>query len=318
MPDPRPEVFLGDLVRAMRRLGLDEQDEVDRAAVFLQLAVVRGPGPAVLETPSGGRGAAVGETVVAEASAAEPAGAGAAPALAAPEAVPSRMRITSTGDSPAPHAFLAGTLALGPPSEGRELPVPAPLFHPRWERALVSAAAASPERTGAVDVAKVVRRLARVEPVDVLPRRVRASLRLGAHVLIDVGNGMVPFVGDRHRLVETLRRVVGADRTPVLRFVGTPDTAGRGPRDRWARFEPTPGRPVILISDLGAAPSPDRASTARWVAFANRMREAGCRVVAFSPYPARRVPALAGRMLVVFWDGQTFPGSVARRARERW
>jgi hypothetical protein len=194
---------------------------------------------------------------------------------------------------------------------------PAPLFVPRWERAIVSAAVAVPEQSGPVDVREVVRRLARAEAITLLPRQRRPSLRAGAHVLVDVGRGMLPFTADRVQLLKALRRVVGADRTPMARFVGTPSRGcGGSRRDRWKPFEPAPGRPVVLATDLGIARTSDAASQDEWLVFLRRMQAAGCRVTAFIPYPPVRVPSpLARFVTIVFWDRATSPGQVARIAR---
>jgi hypothetical protein len=313
----RPEIFLGDLVRVVGRVAHDA-GEVHRAAVLLGLAgsIESGPTGPVAATIPGGPGAGAPQGAPGPGPVAEQASTPVA------ERSPRPLRsVRVIVDAPAarPAAdFLAGRDVLpAPPLEESDPPAPAPLFRPRWERALVAAAISVAAPGGAVDLDEVVRRMARARPITRLPLRQRPSLRQGAHVLIDTGKAMLAFFDDRRLLAANLRRVVGTDRTTVARFVGTPARgAGSGAAADWAPFVPAPGRPVVLVSDLGVAPSPDRAGADEWLAFAAGMADAGCRVVAISPYPASRVPpALAAAVTGVVWDASTGPGQVARASR---
>jgi hypothetical protein len=317
---PGPEIFLGDLVRVARRVAHDT-GQVRRAAELLGLAGSVTAGPATVPT-TGATAEAVGEGATAPDPAAIPS---ADSSAVAPDAWLDRpvRSVRTVIDAPAARPaeeFLAGMDVLpAPPLDEVDPPPPEPLFQPRWERALIAGALARPGAGGAVDLDEVVRRMAEQRPIASLPRRQRPSLRQGAHVLLDTGRAMLAFFDDRRRLAATLRRVVGTDRTTVSRFVGTPlRGAGTGAVEDWAPFTPTPGKPVVLLSDLGVAPSPDRAGVEEWLAFVARMGEVGCPVVAFAPYPAARVPAaLTTAVNVVFWDGSTGPGHVAREARRR-
>ncbi len=317
MPGLPPEIFLGDLVRVAGSPDPVVSGDVGRAARALglatphELAATTGAAVDARMTEIGlGPGLPEPEGALAQ----QPALTGEAPATGY---VPSRRTVHPAPIAPSAQLFLSGVDALASPPADADPPPPPPLFVPRWERALISTAVATREATGTVDVPAVVRRLAAGEALTSVPRRSRPSLRSGAHVLLDVGVGMLPFTADRTALVASLRRFIGRDRTTVDRFVGTPlHGVGSGPRNRRRRFEPTPGRPVVLVSDLGVAGAPDAADPAEWLAFLSSMRERGCRTIAFMPYPASRLaPAVGQRLSPVFWDRSTSPGRVARQVR---
>ncbi len=258
MPGLPPEIFLGDLVRVAGSPDPVVSGDVGRAARALglatphELAATTGAAVDARMTEIGlGPGLPEPEGALAQ----QPALTGEAPATGY---VPSRRTVHPAPIAPSAQLFLSGVDALASPPADADPPPPPPLFVPRWERALISTAVATREATGTVDVPAVVRRLAAGEALTSVPRRSRPSLRSGAHVLLDVGVGMLPFTADRTALVASLRRFIGRDRTTVDRFVGTPlHGVGSGPRNRRRRFEPTPGRPVVLVSDLGVAGAPD-------------------------------------------------------------
>ena len=68
-----------------------------------------------------------------------------------------------------------------------------------------------------------------------------------------LGESMQPFALDQQILRDALLRVVGRDRVEVALFDGCPlRSFGLGPRDEWHEYEPpTPGTPVVVVTDLG-------------------------------------------------------------------
>ena len=78
----------------------------------------------------------------------------------------------------------------------------APLFDPRWTRELLASLLATEVADGRLDEAAAIALIAAGRPLDPFPQLTRRSLRRGAQVLVDVGEGMEPFVDDAWDLVE--------------------------------------------------------------------------------------------------------------------
>lgn len=185
------------------------------------------------------------------------------------------------------------------------------LFTPRWARGILTIALETRRvDDGPIDVDEAVRQAASGRSITELPRLPWPTNRFGAQVLLDMGPGMLPFRGDQSQLQAFVSRLVGRDRTTVLRFAGCPSRGvGVGSRTSWRGYEPPRrGRPVVVVSDLGVAPtdSTDSAPVDEWLAFSADLRRAGCLLVAFVPYPTGRVPAELRRSIaVVPWDRST-------------
>ena len=187
-----------------------------------------------------------------------------------------------------------------------------PLFLPRWSRGILSAACATTRAgdDGAVDLDALIDLLARGEVIDRPPYRPWPTLRRGVQILADCGEGMAPFTPDVRHLVEQIRNVAGRDRVPAATFTGCPGRTADGMGARARAWEPSsPGTVVVLITDLGIGRpmlSLDPAGEEEWLAFARRMRRAGCPLVAFVPYPRSRWPGrLEKAMTIVQWDRTT-------------
>ena len=212
--------------------------------------------------------------------------------------------------------------SLPPPSRPAPrsalLPARLALFQPRWTRSLLGAALATERDEGEVDVDALVDILARRASLRELPRRPTRTLRLGAQLFVDRGDGMLPFRRDVAQILARLERLlVGALETHAFdgdpRRVIAPQPTGSVPAPL-----PRPGTPVIAIGDLGAG-DPWRSSVAAWVAWAARVRQHGCPLVVVTPLArARWPPALARLATLVFWDRSTRSSAVHRaRARRR-
>jgi hypothetical protein len=190
------------------------------------------------------------------------------------------------------------------------------LLPPLARTAILAGALSMRAREGEVDLPEVVETLARGQPLKHLPRLPVPTLRRGIQLLVDVGEGMLPFARDRAELVEAIQHLV--PRTELKMFVGCPSRgSGSGARSQkgWPRWRPPArGTPVVLLSDLGLGGpqlSLDRALSAEWLAFCARARRAGCPLVAFVPYERQRWPRpLARAMILVTWDRGTTAGQV--------
>lgn len=243
------------------------------------------------------------------------------PVLPPPSGPPMATELVSLPDMPPPSlAWLGDRLPLTLASIGDDNGVPIdPLFPPAWTTHIITAALATDDNHGALDVEALVTQLARGEPVRALQYLPERTLRRGAQILCDHSDAMLPFRPDEAQLINRIRRVLG-DCVDVLRFAGLPWRVGAGARRRWTAWKPpSQGTPVVLVTDLGIGRAPGdsaRAAPSAWHEFASAVAAAGCPLVAFVPYPPHRWPeALLGALAIIMWDRST-AASTASRARE--
>ena len=313
--DVPPAISVADVVRAVSRLR--PADEATREAVAALLGVAV-PEPAV---PS----PLPAETAIAADEADE---ADEADYAAGDDLTPAWPAGTAPSGPPVPSTLREGTreavawpvssLTIDPEaSEETEPDLPLwPLLVPRWTRGILSAACATTRAgdDGAVDLEALVGMLARGEVIDRPPYRPWPTLRRGVQILADVGEGMTPFTPDVRHLVEQIRNVAGRDHAPAATFTGCPGRKN-GEDERWD--PPAPGTVIVLITDLGIGRpmlSLDPAGPGEWLAFARRVRRAGCPLVAFVPYPRSRWPRrLEEVMTILEWDRATTAAVVRAR-----
>jgi hypothetical protein len=154
-----------------------------------------------------------------------------------------------------------------------------------------------------VDVPALVEQLASGQAVSELPRLAQATLRFGAHVLVDRSDGMSLFWRDQRTLVDAIRNVVGAALTDVSVITGSPRRMHR------KHQHPAPGRAVLALAGFGIRRG--RAERDVWEAYVSWLRQRDCRVVALVPFTRDRWPAwLTALMPVVCWDRVTTIGAV--------
>lgn len=202
-----------------------------------------------------------------------------------------------------------------------DLPVFDPLFEPLWTRNIVAAAVATRLPKGPVDMPDLIDRIAWGRPVYAIPRFPQSSLFRGAQILVDIGEGMELFYRDQEHLLYEIRQAIGKESISTLRFRDNPFRgAGPGPVWTWQPYVlPAPGTPVMVISDLGIGGpllNPDRSSIDEWLAFARKLREQSCPLIAFVPYPENRWPSeLVKQIALVCWDRSTTVGTICRKIR---
>ena len=198
-----------------------------------------------------------------------------------------------------------------------------PLLTPKWTFGVIHSAAATPSPRGPIDVDRLVDEMARLRPVEAVPRRTRDSLHRGIQLLIDIGDGMQPFRRDQRELSDTIVRLVGDEHVDQLRFRGCPtvgDGAGPGPLNTWATYRPPEAlTPVVVLGDLGlaAAPgTPRHGVLDQWVLLADRLHRSASRIAAFVPYPADRYPPdIRSRISLILWDRTTDVSAVRHAIR---
>ena len=307
----RTGTWLGDVADVVRVLGLTAEDDIQKVAAMLGLVYAE-TAEAAPEPDT------IADTVPDSSPVPAPAVPGgphvsrlrALAPLALPVLEPER---TQPPDEPETSA--------GPvlPEENENGVAAALPFRPLLRRRTAAGAAAALVQTWApgsrIDERRAVAFLARRRPVRVLPRRPRLSLHRGVLVLADLSEALDPYGRDQQYVVALVQRVAGRHVAPAGSFENCPS------RGVWLlpRSAAVPGRPVLLLTDLGLGgpqAQPARASTAEWVAYAHRVARAGSPAIALIPYPLDQVPAaIRRRMAVVRWDRASV--SAVQRARRR-
>lgn len=181
-----------------------------------------------------------------------------------------------------------------------------PLLRPQSKRAILSAALSTDIPAG-IDIRRTIALLVRREPLDRLPMRTRRSARRGVQLLLDKGSGMTPFLADQAAMTGWIQAVAGAQRVQVESFIGSPRQGVLdGFNERRKHSFPSPGTPIVLLSDLGIGRPPaldDAAPVDEWLAFAQAARQAQCPVLAFVPYAPGRWPRRLRRVMTMLqWD----------------
>jgi hypothetical protein len=182
-----------------------------------------------------------------------------------------------------------------------------PLFDERWTREVLSALLATEHADGRLDEDAAVRRIARGLPLDPLPLVLRRSLRRGAQVLVDVGEGMEPFIDDAWELVRRVQRLVGEGSVTTSAFWDAPLRGVGAALEDYAA--PPPQCPVLAVTDAGIGGPPVRLERSRpdeWLELADQLGERGSPLILVVPYPLERWPGQLRRtLLMVEWDRTT-------------
>lgn len=233
-----------------------------------------------------------------------------------------RLEVLDT--SPVPRTLPAWVESAEPMAPARELDRPPPrvepLLAPRQSRGIVAAALATRVAEGPLDVGAILERLARLEPVDALPRLPLATLRRGVQLLLDRSAAMQPYAADRDELAARIGAVAGTSGVQTRHFFGAPVRGVYLPGGEqpvpWT--PPAPATPVVLVSTFGIGGpmlDPERSTRHEWLALARVCRARGCPVVAFVPFAPRRWDrAVAREITMIHWDRPTTVGAVRRAA----
>ncbi|MFD3969926.1 hypothetical protein [Streptomyces cyaneofuscatus] len=313
-------IWVGDLARALTRLGVDQDDgeKVRRIVALLGLrGSVSGPEPA----PQW-RAPAVPEAEE-ERSAAPPASPRAPDADAPPENLDS---LPSTADGTAGPLPLLTPLAadsdtrpewrfpaLAERGDGPAEAEPGhhSLLPPNSETATLQTVLSRTVPEGEIDTHRLLEEFATGRPLQELPRLPVRTLRFGTQVLVDLGPGMEMFARDQEELVNRITVIVGRHATDVLYFAGSPlNHAGPGAGWTWRPYRPpAAGTRVLILSGFGCnLPGAGPVTTVwqEWQELTALLRRSGCRPAALIPLPPDRFPApLTSLMPVVSWDRST-------------
>jgi hypothetical protein len=197
---------------------------------------------------------------------------------------------------------------------------PPPIFASGTSRALLAAALSTMREGSELDVDRATDVMATRRWLDSIPYRRVPTLRRGAQVLIDESDAMNPFRHDVDHLLHVLDRLFGRGHLTVRRFRYCPgrDVWEAATSERQAWQPPTRGAPVVVVSDVGLTTSLDldSASVPEWQAFAGRVRESACPLVALTPIGPPWPLALARATAFVHWSERTTARQIARALRE--
>jgi hypothetical protein len=328
------EIFLGDLLAAVRRL--EATDPADRKAIAellgfeLATTATRGtPTARSRTTPTESR-----EPSTEPAARRAPEGAGRRAPPVRPAPAPQSLRglaprripqprpsqlttLSASAAAPPPHWVVNATALPAPDRAGAPPPDrPQPLLLPRWTAGVLQVMLATEAESTAVDIERTIDALARQRVLRDLPRRREPTLRRGVQLLVEAGTAMAPFRGDLDDATRAVRRVVGDEAVETLYFAGSPlRGAGPGPRVDWKPYEPPRRpRPILVLGDLGVHRprlGDESATPSEWLAFIETAAAAQCRVVVLTPYPVSRLaPPLRRAVDVVTWDRTTTASNV--------
>jgi hypothetical protein len=220
--------------------------------------------------------------------------------------LPRRPRLTpaelATAGPPRPLRGQVADLLPAPDSQPGQ---PEPLFQPAHQRAVLSTLASVNRPGHDFDIAALVELAARREPIGRVPRKLEPTTRLGVQLLVDHGPSMGPFRPDLRLLAAALRRVVGQNAVEVQAFRGS-----------LASYEPASGgRPILVATDLGIAPTGGAVRPAEWLALARRAKVVGSPLIVLVPYPPSRWPTWARHLTLVHWDRPTSARHAQQAAR---
>jgi hypothetical protein len=221
-------------------------------------------------------------------------------------AIRARMRIEDAGE-PAPDWVGAVEAFDLPVSRPVAIP-PQPPLPALTARASLGTVAATRRATRRLDVRKLIRRAAQLQPFSPPPLLAELRTAPALQLLVDRGEGMEPYAADVRFLVRQLTDVAGRDRVERHTFVRTP-LEGVDPdpfSDEAEPWRPAAAGLVIAITDLGAGGplgSVDRGSAREWCRVAETAAQHGDLLRVLTPFGPGSVPdELTGIADVFGWD----------------
>ena len=190
------------------------------------------------------------------------------------------------------------------------------LFHDNTSRGVLAAALATRRGGGEVDLPALIDRIVSHEVIDELPTLPTATLERGCQLLLDYSDNMAPFWEDLGALAGQLRAILGENDLRVFEFDRNPCDAERwAPPDRTERWRPRKGRPVLVATDLGIVGRRRPPVVGEgWRRFIDRCQEAGCPLLILLPWQQRYWPRDLGRHpILLHWNPHTSAGLIRRR-----
>jgi formylglycine-generating enzyme required for sulfatase activity len=185
----------------------------------------------------------------------------------------------------------------------------------RWSRLwpFLKTALSVQQTTQALDIPRIIERLARLRALQYLPRRQHLGWASNCQLIIDYAEPLLPFWTDFKQLRRRLRNLRGQLGLTVI-TLRDGDASGRYGVlmgvDEWLTGHyplPKAGTAVLVLSDLGCIDKTDWRRR-QWQQLGERLRRAGCRPVALLPCPPRWWDSELTRLFYpVCWDRAVRP-----------
>lgn len=193
------------------------------------------------------------------------------------------------------------------------------LFSNRTYRGIVSAASMQETPGSELDISQLIRTLTCRQQLKKLPVLPRFTTRNGSQLLLDYHEALMPWWEDMQSLIRQFHRVLGEEQCPVYEFDHSPSTAFRWTEKGELPWQPVPGKPVVIATDLGVlqatrgAPRPGRSD---WVQFIKTCGQTRSPVIVCSPLHPRRCPYGLDRIVtLIHWHPATTAAMVDRLTR---
>jgi hypothetical protein len=240
-----------------------------------------------------------------------------------PEPVPSTFEEINVAKA-APPDWVDSVQGL--PRERRTTPGVAtlyPLYRRKWGRAIASSLFSIQSPAAEIDMPEVIARIARLQPLDSLPRLRHPVIAPEIQILLDVGPSMEPYIKDQTHFVREAARVAGRDRISVHTFTGHPDWGIDAARTGEPAPYSTPSLEtvIVILSDIGMGRTGNvlyQADTRDWIQFSKRLARHHCHLVLCTPYPPDRWPAgLSREVDIVQWDREVTVSHIRQRLAGR-
>ena len=153
-----------------------------------------------------------------------------------------------------------------------------------------------------IDWKKLVRKIARRESVNRLPKTRRQRWGAGVHVILDVSDSMSPFRSDQDELCKKLSRLYPKHSLEIFAGYAPPRFWKVGHENSGPMQLPAPGTRVLVLSDLGAHAG-HRGVINRWVNWGRKLKENDCRLLAIVPTGLSNVPSQLAKIFpLAKWD----------------
>ncbi|WP_437708679.1 hypothetical protein WMF45_30910 [Sorangium sp. So ce448] len=315
-PDPsspargdRPQLWLGDALRAIRALGVHDPEEARSIC-----ALVLGTDTAAAERRDAAPPSSIerlappvplpkvevnGVGVIPEASGA---------AIGVPSQLVEIHRPPADEETGAARSGSVTALALETAVEWRK--APEPLFRTPVERSILREIAAALLPSARIDVDRLVESMAKLDLPLVVPFLDESTTRRGVQFLVDRSARLDGFAFDMRQIKARFVSLLGGASVETLQFHEFPSTAGPGPSDTWTRYRaPAPFVPIVVVTAFSTV------SARAWEALVARWAREQRYVTFLVPHGAERVPPrVAAAARVVLWDRATTARS-ARRSK---
>lgn len=191
------------------------------------------------------------------------------------------------------------------------------LFGKATARGVVSAAVTRHAPGWELDIPKLIQATVQQKPLVKLPVLPQSTARNGCQLLLDFNDALMPWWEDMQSLIRQFQQVLGEALCPVYEFSQQPLQAVRWTEIAEIRFQPVPGKPVIIASDLGVIQPPLgqrlRPGKADWLDFIQACKIQNTPVAILFPLDPRRCPyGLDKLATLIHWHPATSAAEIKR------